>query len=241
MGALNPINPIDPNLAGKEHLQGVSQTPESYGARRPFRITLSMSKPYIAEPAAIDQPSLVIAELTKGKASVGLREENSDTVYFVAENLKPQEAGKLVAELTKGKASVGVGEGTSDTVYFAENLKPQEAGKLVADITRGKIDLEELSKQEWREVEEVLTRFFNSVGEVSKETAISVASGIVGAALVTFFGPVGAIGISLGAAAAENSVGSGILGGTLVTVFGPVGAIVIPLGVAAAATKFKKT
>jgi len=205
MGALNPINPIDPNLAGKEHLQGVSQTPESYGARRPFRITLSMSKPYIAEPAAIDQPSLVIAELTKGKASVG------------------------------------VGEGTSDTVYFAENLKPQEAGKLVADITRGKIDLEELSKQEWREVEEVLTRFFNSVGEVSKETAISVASGIVGAALVTFFGPVGAIGISLGAAAAENSVGSGILGGTLVTVFGPVGAIVIPLGVAAAATKFKKT
>lgn len=52
------------------------------------------------------------------------------------------------------------------------------------------------------EVEAGVTRFFKGVGELFKETAISVASGILAGAMVSFLPPVAAIGISLGVGAA---------------------------------------
>jgi hypothetical protein len=239
-------------------LRGGLQTNQEYNPIRSERRILQPSdelqmwQRYVSERrAAKDRRLLVIAELNKkGTVSFGVGEGNSGPVSFFAENLKPQEAVEAVKLLTelnkKGTVSFGVGEGNSGPVsFFAENLKPQEAVNLVKDIRQGNINLEELSQQQSREVEGGLTRIFESIGEVFTETAISVVSGILGGYMVTMFGPVGAIGLSLGLAAAEKksqetSVGPGILGGALVSSFGPVGAIVIPLGAAAAVTKFKK-
>ena len=106
----------------------------------------------------------------------------------------------VIVEFGKDKAAVWVSEGNSWS--FADNLTPEEAGKLVAGIAKGTFDLEKLPKEEG--VEGVLTRFFNSVSEASKETAFSVISGIVGESLVTLLGPVGAIVIPLGVGAAAK-------------------------------------
>ncbi len=151
----------------------------------------------------------------------------------------------LLARHTTGKVSVGVRVGKS--VYtLAKNLKQQQAEKLLANIRRGNIDLENLSEQKWEVANGGLTSFSKSkgevFGEVFTESAKSIAGGMLGTYFFALFGPVPALALSLGMAAAavktqENSVGPGILAGTLTSTFGAVPALALSLGAAAAISK----
>jgi hypothetical protein len=82
---------------------------------------------------------------------------------------------------------------------------------IVKDIFEGGQDQDRrrkgrLKKSAQQEVEGGVTGFFKSlfrgVGKLLKVSALSLFSGILGAALLPFFGPVAAIGVSLGLGAA---------------------------------------